>query len=123
MSTQIQTSIEPETTKKVAKTYSSDDGGKNLKRMNAIDRHRFIDFLFDNYDDFDHTAARWNLAKEITTRYREETNQCLNVEWVACLLKYGICQYEDKNYGFEKDIKYTVDDLCRNPSLIRLIKL
>ena len=109
--------------KKVAKGFGEEVINRRQKHMSYIERKEFIEYLFKFYDTFDLAKSRWNLSKEITERYREETKQPLNIEWVAALLKYGICQYEDGTYGFEKDIGYTVDDLCRNPMLMRKVKL
>ena len=115
--------IETDDTKKIAKCFNEEIVVKRQRRMNATERHDFIIWMFENLDTFDQTKARWVLAKDITTTYRSITKFNLNIDWVAALLKYGICQYEDGSLGFKEKIDYTVDDLCRSPSLIRLIKL
>ena len=116
-------SIVQDTTKKITKCFGEENAKKRQHRMSPSERHVFIKWMFDNFDTFDQSKARWTLAKEITTKYRNLTNQSLNIDWVAALLKYGICQFEDKSFGFKENIGFTVDDLCRTPSLIRSIKL
>ena len=93
-----------------------------LKRMSADDRREFIKWMFDNIDSIDTKVGRWNIAKSLTNKFTEETGMRINVEWINALLKYGIAKFSDDTYGFEKDIRYTVDDVCEHPTLFRNVK-
>ena len=107
--------------KKIAVRFTRYVDKPSLKKMTFDDRLEFIDWLFDNYENFDFSKSVYNVSKCITERYREEMQMKLSIEWVTGLIKSGIIKYEDGSYGFEKDIPYTLSDLCEHPKLVRLI--
>jgi len=99
--------------------FSSTPGQSMKKRMNANDRHEFIDWMFEHMNEFDLSMSRWKLAQAIASRYKEERLLMGNPIWVNMLLKCGICKRRDGSYDFEEDVNFTVDEACANPSLAR----
>lgn len=108
--------------KKIIVSFTDFKNEEKPKRMTPRDRHEFIDWMFDNYKSFDLTKTRWNLAKEITDKFRATKNLQLSIDWVNALLKLKICKYEDGTYGFQEETSFTVEDMCQSPSAYRSIK-
>lgn len=108
--------------KKVLMMFNDSGKDEKPRRMTPRDRHEFIDWMFDNFNSFDMSKTRWNLAKEIVEKFRGFKNLQLSVDWVNVLLKMKICKYEDGTYGFKADCPFTVDDVCQTPSIIRYQK-
>lgn len=119
MTDKPQTTIEDE--KKIVVAFSTGSYKPRNKRMTKADRLDFIAWLFDNYDTFDHSKTRWNLAKEIVETYKQDHALQLSIEWVNMLFKFGICKYSDGTYGFKENVEYTIDDVCDNPTIYRSI--
>ena len=116
-------SVTPIEEKKVLMTFNDSGKDEKPKRMTPKDRYEFIDWMFNNFNSFDMTKTRWNLAKEIVEKFRSQKNLQLSIDWVNVLLKLKICKYEDGTYGFKGETKLTVDDVCQSPSIIRYNKI
>ena len=105
--------------KKVLMTFKQTETSVKPHRMSNEERHEFIKWMFDEFETFDHTKTQWNLAKEITERYRRLKNVQMTIDWVNTLFKYGISKYEDGTYGFQDEAPFTLDEMCSNPSAYR----
>lgn len=105
--------------KKVVLTFKSSGNDTKPHRMTSKERHEFIEWMFDEFESFDHSKSFYQLAKEIVERYRRLKNVQMTVDWVNTLFKYGICKYDDGTYGFQDEAPVTLEEMCSNPSAYR----
>lgn len=93
-----------------------------LKIMNKQDRLAFIDWMFETMPTIKAKSMR-SMANQVTALYKEEHPFKLNQVWVYSLLRAGIYKLTNGTYGFEKDIGHSVEEICANPTLLKLTGL
>ena len=78
--------------------------------------------MFDNIASM-RASSKSELAKTLVMTYRNVHGISINKEWIYTLIRGGIYRDSDGSIKFGIDIKYTIDELCSNPSLARNIKV
>ena len=87
------------------------------RHTTSKERKEFINWLFDHISEF-RCKSKNSLALEAINRYLDEFNIKMNKDWVYSMIRFGIIR-DNNEIRFETEQKYSFDEYCEQPSLIR----
>ena len=87
------------------------------KHTTANERRDFINWLFDHVSEIN-CKSKSSLTSNAIDKYFKDFNIKMNRDWVYSMIRFGIVRENDK-ISFETEQKYTFDEYCEHPSLIR----
>lgn len=91
------------------------------RRLNAKERREFVDWLIDNYQNFDAMNYK-SLAKEAIDTYKETFGKQIPMTWIYTILRCGIHRDAEGNITFKRT-QYTIEDFCNKPSITAKIRI